>query len=164
MSLITQVLITSEMKAKAKAKSDDMGLLNNSILKGDGNLTGFLGELVALEVLGGKEHNTYDYDIVLDNGKTVDVKSKKTSVTPKPYYECSVAAYNIKQKCDYYCFVRIKTDYTCGWVLGVYPKQKYYEDAVFLKKGQIDTDNNYTVKADCYNIRIDKLAQPSICA
>jgi len=163
MDNIKRVWITTSMKEKALAKSEEMGKLNNSILNGSGNLTGFLGELVALKVLGGKEHNTYDYDIVLDNGITLDVKSKKTRLAPKTHYSCSVAAYNIKQKCDYYCFVRIRDDYKCGWVLGVYPKQQYYEDAVFRKQGQVDSDNDYTVKADCYNLTIDKLLDTSSC-
>ena len=160
---IKRVWITTAMKEKAKAKSEEMGKLNNSILKGDGNLTGFLGEIVALKVLCGKEQNTYDYDIVLDNGKTLDVKSKKTRLEPKTHYSCSVAAYNIRQKCDYYCFVRIRDDYKCGWVLGVYPKKQYFEDAVFLKQGQVDSANDYTVKADCYNLTIDKLLDTSSC-
>jgi hypothetical protein len=157
MDLIKQIVVTDTMLKQAQNKATEMGALNNSILKGDGNLTGFLGELIALEVLHGKQHNTYEYDIVLDNGKTVDVKSKKTKVAPKPHYECSVASFNIKQKCDLYCFVRVKDDYSCGWFLGVYPKQKYYEDAVFLRKGQVDKLNNYTVKADCYNLQIVNL-------
>jgi hypothetical protein len=55
---------------------------------------GFLGEQIALKVLGGQWQNTYDYDIV---------------------------------------------------------------DATFMKKGDVDPSNNFTVRADCYNLRIDKL-------
>ncbi|MFZ9646449.1 MAG: hypothetical protein ACO29M_07215 [Fluviibacter sp.] len=152
-----EITITDSFLNTAKEKAKELGKLNNSILYGDGNLTGFLGELVAHSILGGHLKNTYDYDILLDNGCTVDVKSKKTKVKPKDYYECSVAAFNTKQKCDYYCFVRIKDDYSTAWYLGYYPKEKYYKDAVFLKKGDIDPSNMYTVKADCYNLKINEL-------
>jgi len=151
------VIVSEDMKDNAKMKAAEMGTLNNSILKGDGNLIGFIGEELAQKVIGGRIQNSYDYDIILASGKTVDVKTKKTTVTPKDNYDCSVASYNTKQKCDYYCFVRVKDDLSCGWVLGVYDKKDYFKDAVFLKKGQIDPSNNFTVKADCYNIKINQL-------
>ena len=102
-----KVDITEDMLKKATFKAVSMGNLNNSILKGDGNLTGFLGEQIALTVLGGEGKNTYDYDLITPNGTKVDVKTKKTTVEPKPFYDCSVAAFNIKQKCNLYCFVRV---------------------------------------------------------
>lgn len=154
-----EITITSDMLQKAKIKSEEMGALNNSILDGNGNITGFLGEEVAKSILGGVSKNTYDYDIVLDSGVKIDVKTKKTKVAPKDYYECSVAAFNTKQKCDYYCFVRVNADYSKAWYLGVYPKSCYYTDAVFLRKGEVDPSNNYTVKADCYNLKISNLKQ-----
>lgn len=154
-----KVAISNEMLAKAERKAKELGMLNNSILKGDGNLVGFLGEEIANQVLGGKIENSFNYDIVLKTGKTVDVKTKKTTVVPKEYYECSVAAFNTKQKCDYYCFVRVKDDLSCGWVLGGYPKEEYFKDALFMKKGQLDSSNNFTVKADCYNMKISELKE-----
>jgi hypothetical protein len=44
-----------------------------------------------------------------------------------------------------------------GWYLGVYNKDQYMKDAVFMQKGTIDPSNGYTVKSDCYNIKIDQL-------
>ena len=38
-----------------------------------------------------------------------------------------------------------------------YNKSDYFDDAKFLKKGQVDPDNNFKVKADCYNLPINKL-------
>lgn len=154
-----EVAITPEMIEAARLQAEDMGELRNSIRHGEGNLVGFLGELVALKVLGGMIDNTYDHDILLDDFMTtVDVKTKETTVAPKPHYECSVAAYNTTQKCDYYCFVRIKNDLSVGWYLGVYPKTQYFQDARKMIKGQIDPANNFTVKSDCYNLAITHLA------
>ena len=106
----------------ARIKAKDMGALRNSLLKGGGNIAGFLGEQIALEYLNGEWTNTYDYDIILQNGMKVDVKTKQTTVTPLPHYACSVAKLNTKQKCDAYAFVRVTKDFTKGWYLGIITK------------------------------------------
>lgn len=149
--------VTPEMLTKAINKAKEMGQLNNSITRGQGNIAGFVGEEVARHVLDGEESNTYDYDLITKKGLRIDVKTKRTSVKPKDYYECSVAALNTKQDCDYYAFVRVHNDMHTAWFLGVYPKEEYYKDATFLKKGEVDSSNNFTVKSDCYNLPISSL-------
>ena len=152
-----EIKVTDEMLLSARDKASEMGRLHNSITRGAGNLAGFIGEEIAKVVLGGTLSNTYNYDLILDNGKTVDVKTKQTSVAPLETYDCSIAAFNTKQDCDYYCFVRVKNDFTVGWYLGVYEKQKYLEEASFMKKGYLDPSNGYVVKSDCYNLKINQL-------
>jgi len=44
-----------------------------------------------------------------------------------------------------------------GWLLGYLPKEEYFDRAVFLKKGQTDPSNGWTVSADCYNLPIKEL-------
>ena len=153
-----EVDITDDMLIKARKKSVEMGRLHNSILRGRGNMSGFIGEQIGLHVLGGKWDNTFDYDLIV-NDKKVDVKTKQTSVKPLPHYECSIAKLNTNQKCDAYAFVRILNDFSKGWFLGVLTKNDYYDKATFLRKGDVDPSNNYTVKADCYNVRIDELGK-----
>ena len=152
-----EVAISADMLVEARDKAVEMGKLYNSITRGQGNLVGFLGEAVAHQVLGGTLSNTYDYDLILENGTTVDVKTKATSVKPLESYMCSVAKLNTKQQCDYYAFVRVKNDYSVGWYLGVLAKQRYYEEAIFMAKGTVDQDNKYVVRSDCYNLPIHKL-------
>jgi hypothetical protein len=152
-----EINITQDMLDKAHNKSEEMGRLNNSITKGKGNLVGFLGEQIALQVLGGTWSNTYDYDLVTPDNKKVDVKTKQTTVTPLPYYECSVAKFNTSQKCDLYAFVRVKNTRDVGWFLGCMEHDEYYEKATFLKKGEVDPSNNFVVRADCYNLKIEDL-------
>ena len=36
-------------------------------------------------------------------------------------------------------------------------KEEYFDKANLLKKGEIDPSNNFTVKADCYNLKISEL-------
>jgi hypothetical protein len=140
----------------ANKMSSSMGTLNNSITKGQGNVIGFLGEIIVANELGITLDNTYDYDLIF-NDKRIDVKSKKVSSVPRDYYECSVAALNTRQRCDLYMFTRIKNDLSEGWILGYLEKEKYLTDSKFLKKGSIDPDNNWKVSTDCYNLPINKL-------
>jgi|TARA_R110000765_G_scaffold323168_1_gene414866 hypothetical protein len=149
--------ITLDMIGKARTKSTEMGVLKNSIIRGNGNIAGFVGEQIALCCLGGEWQNTYEYDILMPNGQRVDVKTKQTSVTPLPDYDCSIAKFNTKQKCDSYAFVRVKKDLTVGWYLGKIDKDDFFNKARFMKKGTVDPSNNYKVQADCYNIKIKEL-------
>ena len=126
-------------------------------MRSGGSQSGYLGEMLVVSVLGGKPDNTFDYDVVLDDGTKVDVKTKRTSSPPLPYYSCSVAKFNTSQKCDAYAFVRVKGDLTIGWYLGMIEKDTYFEKAQFLTKGEVDSSNGYKVKADCYNVKIKDL-------
>ena len=154
-----EVFITEEMLQKAKEKAIDMGKINNSICSGEGNLAGFIGEQAANEVIKGKINNTYDYDITKDLDLW-DVKTKRCTTKPWPNYECSVAAFNTRQQCTKYVFVRLLHQgdtYIKAYILGWLEREEYYNKAKFLKKGDIDLDNNFTVRADCYNVRISDL-------
>jgi len=153
------VEVTKEHLEKAKALCEGIGVLKNSITSGEGNLAGFVGEVILAETIKARHDNTYDYDLVSEGGATIDVKTKRTNYEPKEDYDCSVAAFNTKQKCDYYAFVRVKNDLTVAWILGFYPKQAYFKDATYHKKGEYDPDNRFTFKADCYNMKISDLRE-----
>ena len=154
-----EVEVTENMLIKARDKAVEMGKLYNSILRGGGNIAGFIGEQIALNVIGGEWQNTYQYDILWKGGVKVDVKTKQTSVKPLPHYECSIAKTSSKQDCDWYIFTRVKKDFSVGWFLGAISKKDYFKEANFLKKGEIDPSNNFTVRADCYNIPISDLRE-----
>jgi hypothetical protein len=141
---------------KAKEKSYQMGQLKNSITKGEGNIHGFLGELITAQELKAEESNTYDFDIKLNNLK-IEVKTKRVTTPPKSFYECSIAALNIKQKCDFYVFTRILKNMESGWILGYLSKEDYFEKATFLEKGTVDPSNGWKVLTDCYNLPIAEL-------
>ncbi len=109
-----KVDITDRMLILARKKAVEMGTLQNSIMRGAGNFAGFLGEFIVHGVLGGEINNTHDYDIILDDGRTIDVKTKQTTVEPELHYDCSISAFNTKQACDLYVFARIKKNFECG--------------------------------------------------
>lgn len=152
-----EVVVTGDMLVEARDKAAEMGRLRNSIINGAGNIAGFIGEAIAQQVMGGVLANTYNYDLILCNGKTVDVKTKQTSVKPLETYECSIAGLNTTQECDYYAFTRIKNDFSVGWFLGICSKERYYKEAIFMEKGTVDPDNGYVVRSSCYNLPIHKL-------
>ena len=52
------IKITKENVNLANSMSSDMGILNNSITQGKGNVIGFLGEIIVAEELGISLNNT----------------------------------------------------------------------------------------------------------
>lgn len=153
--------VTKQHVVKAEEKSREMGVLNNSIRQGRGNICGFVGEAVMQDYFNAKEANTYDYDLIINDGKKVDVKTKQTKVKPRDYYDCSISNFNTKQGCDYYAFVRVNNELTKAWFLGLVDKESYFENSRFLKKGEVDGDNGFVVRADCHNLSINKVWEMS---
>ena len=92
------------------------------------------------------------------DSSTTDVKTKLTTVKPLPKYSCSVSAYNIRQKCDSYTFVRVKKDLTVGWFLGSINKLDFFNEARFVEKGEIDPTNEYKARTSCFNCPISVLS------
>jgi hypothetical protein len=158
--VIIEVLISDEIIMKAQAKSKELGLLNNSIREGDGNLIGFIGEFLVADYFGGEVSNTYDYDLIIKE-KRIDVKTKETTVLPKNHYFCTVADYNTKQKCDSYYFVRVTKDLKIGYLLGGLTKEAFYRKAQFYRKNSLDPTSNqgWRFTADCHNVYICELVQ-----
>jgi len=155
-----RIEIANEQIRRAVAQANEMGAINNSIRKGEGNVIGFLGEIVLADYIGAKQDNTYQYDLVTLDGTTIDVKTKHCTSEPRDYYECSIANFNTTQKCDIYAFVRILLRnelIDCAYLLGYLSPKAYYSKARFLRKGTKDGDNNFVVRADCHNVAISEL-------
>jgi hypothetical protein len=136
------------------------GALKDSITEGGGNIAGALGEVLVYDYYTARglsvtieQHK--DYDLIVE-GRKVDVKTKRTSVVPRPDYLCSIAAYNIRQRCDFYYFVRVLEDYSKGYLLGYKDKGHYFANARLAREGEKDV-NGWRFKADCYNLEISKL-------
>jgi len=64
-----QVEIKKEWVENAKEKAKELGVLKHSFMKGQGNIIGFLGEIVVADFLKAKIENTYDYDLIKGNVK-----------------------------------------------------------------------------------------------
>jgi hypothetical protein len=153
--------ITSDQINRAK-KLYPFYILNNSITKGAGNITGALGEIIIHDLYLSKGYNvsfesTFDYDLIINDFK-VDVKTKKTKVIPVESYLCSIPERQINQRCDYYYFLRIHENMNDCFVLGFISKQRFYNEAFFKRKGELDI-NKWTFKDNCYNIKIESLSK-----
>lgn len=152
-----ELQVSADQFVRAREKAIDMGRIANSITNGGGNLAGFIGEIVVTDYINAKEDNTYDYDIVDKSGNKIDVKTKRCNSEPKTNYDCSIAAHGTKQKCDMYIFVRVLNDFSKAWILGKILKDDYFEKSKYHKKGELDPDNKFKFKANCYNIKIHQL-------
>jgi len=155
---LIEVKITPELIERAKKKTATVGVLQGSITGSSSHVVGAIGELIVADITGATEANTHNYDLIL-NGKRIDVKTKRCNTRPRDYYDCSVAAHGSKQDCDSYVFVRIKIDGTKAWVLGEIDKRDFYENATHYRRGDVDPDNGFVFKADCYNLPIRELSQ-----
>lgn len=155
---MTPIQITPEIISRAKRKAASVGNLQGSITGSLSNVVGAIGEIIVADALGATEANTYDYDLV-KNGRRIDVKTKRCNTAPRENYDCSVAAHGSKQDCDSYVFVRILTDSSKAWILGEINKSDFYELATRYRRGDIDPDNGFVFKADCYNLPIKELKQ-----
>ena len=152
--------VTTTMIDAATAKAQAMGAINNSILSGRGNTAGFLGELAVAVLLGATLHSTKDFDCVMTDGRTIDVKTKQTLYEPQMRYEGSVAATSLHQKCDIYVFTRVlwkSSAPTFVYVMGWITRQDFYMLARKLEMGDYDPSNRFVVKAACYNIQYSEL-------
>lgn len=153
-----ELTIKPEWLIQAQKEASSLGELNNSIRHGEGNVYGFLGEIILCNITAAVLDRTYDYDIIYD-GKKIDVKTKCCTSTPRPEYFCSVADYNTRQQCDYYTFMRILKDFSKAWVLGTISKEDFFKQATFGKKGELDPTSNlgWRFKADCFNLPVSAL-------
>jgi len=153
-----EVEVTREQVQRAK-ELYNFGVLKNSIMKGKSNKYGAIGEILVYDHYATSYPidftSTFNYDMII-NGITVDVKTKRTTVTPKPYYYCSVSNDSTHQQCDMLYFVRVMEDLSKAWLLGCKERLDFYNEATFKRKGETDT-NGWKFKADCYNLEIDKL-------
>ena len=155
--MITEIQINSDYMSRAREKASSVGILQGSITGGTRNVIGAIGEVIVADSINADEISTYDYDLVKD-GKRIDVKTKRCTSKPLPNYDCSVAFHGTKQDCDTYVFVRVLSDLTRAWILGSISKPDFYKKATLYRKGDVDSNNGFVFKADCYNLSIDKLS------
>lgn len=153
----------SDIKDRALSRAVDLGSLPGSIEDGAGNMAGLLGEEAFCEVFNADLEPTYDWDarIALLDGteRTVDIKTKRRTVDPRPGYEVSIADRNTEQDADLYYFVSVNTETDTVTLCGYLPTAEYFDKAEFHAKGEVDPDNGFTFAADCYNVPIRDLRQ-----
>jgi hypothetical protein len=158
---IVEIPITREMRAFAEEKAEKMGVLNkHSMMKGERNVEGILGELAALKFLPKAEAtDTHDNDLKIGQ-VTIDVKTKRLTNKPRLYYDCTVYGYNPHQNCHVYLFAGVKSDYSVVWLSGFISKKEFYEKSEFCPAGSqrpLGGGKMLTYKEDNYVIQVNKL-------
>ena len=170
---------TDEMITQARCEAKELGSLNNSILKGAGNVAGFLGELAVTSFLKAERISNkdgvekYHHDI-LWGGKRCEVKTKRRLKPPMPDYDVSIAATSLHQRpfVERYIFVSLEFETSqyrpeIGgkvykglknvWLVGQKSSDSYFKSASFYPTGQITGSNNFKTLRDMYNLPIEKL-------
>lgn len=154
-----EITPTEQQISEARKTSGQLMSLQGSITRGAGSPAGALGEIIVRDHFDYIHTPNPHYDLYTPDGVTIDVKTKRCTSKPLPYYECSIAAHGTKQRCDEYIFVRVLNSLQKAWIVGRMQKDKYFAKAVKYKKGDRDERNNFIFKADCYNLAIEDLWQ-----
>jgi hypothetical protein len=161
---------TKEMIQEAHEWSLALGSLNNSITKGAANKAARIAELSLAKHLGvSKPSDDYNHDILFKQEK-IEVKTKRRTVKPKPFYDVSVAKTSDHQKPDRYAFLSLEFETSVGrgtrkkylrlknvWYCGDISHQDFWSKAELWEKGRVDKSNNFHTHVDMYNMRISDL-------
>ena len=172
---MVKIPFNQEMINQAIRRSKEMGSLNNSILKGEGNKTGFLSELALADFFPARivSDRSYGHDLEWQN-KRLEVKTKRATTPPLPHYLASVSRLSLEhQRPDYFVFVRVqfekkivnpfhKTRFQYFkpkviWLTGFKDPSDFRSEAILMKAGEINPDNNFRCIADEYNLPIRDL-------
>lgn len=121
-----------------------------------GHKYGFLCEQIFLDNFGGQLIDNNNYDILMPNGRKIDIKTKKCRMEPLPHYNCGVYEYQIqKAECDTYVFFRCHENMSYVWILGMIDKDEFLKQATLTLKG--DRDGRFVAPRNTYNIAISEL-------
>ena len=167
-----EVELTEDCLSRAANFAEDIRFVKS--IRGNGRTesrkpVGAIGETVLIDYLKGKEIEVIDnregkdatkYDLLV-NGKKVEVKTKDRTVSPKPYYECSVPLYNhTHQIPDWFYFISLYRDsnkYKRAYILGGITYKELEDEGVVMMDGDIDIRNGWACNESCINITINKL-------
>lgn len=125
----------------------------------ESKLAGTLGEIIFQRLYPQAERiskEDREADFILEEAR-IDVKCKKRNFKPLPHYEVSILDYQKDFDVDFYYFFSYDAKEGILYQLGYISKDDFFKIARFMKKGDIDPSNNYEVKKDCWNIKINQL-------
>lgn len=122
---------------------------------------GYIGEELIKKFLHiDKVTDDYNYDLISNKGKRLEIKTVSCSFKPRDDYLCTVNSHSLeythKQNADYYIFIRLLKDYTKAWILGWIECAKFFKIGTFVSKGK-DFGKFKFVKANATVLEINKL-------
>lgn len=167
--MIRNMLINNDIRNKVDVEFRQK-TYNNSFTHGKSLIFGTMGEISALWFLNAntpsqslKFHyviKNRNYDILSElrgAKKTIEVKTKRTTVIPTPDFLCSVGILSKVQQFDYLVFMRVREDMSEAYMLGVIPRSEFYQKAKFYKKGDLEPGTTFEFVEDNYSVRVSDL-------
>jgi len=162
--------------ARVRLRMETMPILEGSHRMKQANEVGLLGEVIIEEFFGEHgigyrdERTRTTHDYTMQNGLTVDVKTKERTVVPQAHYDNSVPLYNHShQRPDFYYFVSLMrssrhstTDparFSEAHILGAISLHRL--DTLGKQWNAHDTDarNGVTFWTDCLNVSMAQLTE-----
>lgn len=163
-----EISITQDIIDYANLKLDHVNTAENLGLSKFGSerdriLVGYIGERIIMKYLDLKnDEDKYQYDLISNKGKKLEVKTITCKFKPPTHYWCTVNSHDLsgvyKQGADFYIFLRILNDYSKGWILGWISCEDFFKKGEFVPKGK-DFGKFQFVKANATILPIDKLNQ-----
>lgn len=163
---------TDEMIKLALTKALRRKTLPGSITMGKASAAGYLGEIAVATYLDADivSDREYNHDLILKDGRTCEVKTKRRTVPPIGTYEVSVASASRHQSPDLYAFVSlhfnrsVKVNSSIAyrgleavWLLGYKEPGDYFRESRVWRKGDIDPGNGFITHTEMHNLPIYKL-------
>jgi hypothetical protein len=164
---MVEVKVDKDTRLLAYEDARKMGKLDGSLTRGNGNNIGMLGERIVHRYLGGERvgDTRYSCDIVLPDGRTVDVKTGAGRSRPEPHYAARIYASEdqrekLAHKCDCYFFVRCSPSLTQLWLLGWLPADEFANKASFHPRGSRNPEDGRTCRTDEFVVPVSGLRPP----
>jgi len=122
---------------------------------------GYIGERIIMDYLNIENNiDHYDYDLISNKNKKLEVKTISCKFKPLENYLCTVNSHTLdgihKQKADYYIFLRILNDYSKCWILGWIECNDFFDKGKYINKGT-DFGKFKFEKANATVLTINKL-------
>lgn len=169
--------INNHHRQQARQRAADYPVFQRSKRGETANQIGALGEIIAESWLTKNQIaftsvRTTKTDLILSNGKTLEIKTKDRTVAPQPEYEATIPLYNHDhQQPDYYLFVSLQRkrgsastldDFHTAHIVGASSVRKMRQLGKVWEANETDPDNGTTFWTDCLNIKIKNLVEPEI--
>ena len=150
--------ITATHRQKAQ-NLYDFKALSNSIMGGECNIIGALGEVMIQDIFEAYKpdtESTYDYDLIIQNDK-IDVKTGKVTSPPNKFYNIKIPAYQKFQETDYYFFGYVTADLTEYYLAGYIAKEQFFNLAELKRAGE--TEYDFIFRCDTYILKAGTLKE-----
>jgi len=161
--------IPKKVIKEAEYRGKKLGRLKGSILKGEGNTTGYVGQMMFQKIFGGvdtdAESNTkkFRFDVLFE-GEGWEIKTKNTTlnVPMNLDYDASISCNTKQQKFDKVAFFRVNLETRKGWFGGYATYDQWMENRFFAAKDQVDPSNGMKEHCDCHKMKYgDLLSLPN---